>query len=174
MCVHWRAMIACPTTKNTWTASYAKHEQDEDVGVSFKLFNSTMFSEDAEIIACRSREGCPGCRAKVTWPTQNFIVATSSSLRAQYNILPRPLNSGPPQKLMTECCLTTTVFPLSLIILACRVHLNMSANFALHKATASWIISDFQPGRSRLDDAQTEKQQFNSVARNPKAVSASC
>jgi len=45
-------MIACPTTKNTWTASYAKHEQDEDVGVSFKLFNSTMFSEDAEIIAC--------------------------------------------------------------------------------------------------------------------------
>jgi hypothetical protein len=44
-------MIACPTTKNTWTASYAKHEQDEDVGVSFKLFNSTMFSEDAEIIA---------------------------------------------------------------------------------------------------------------------------
>ena len=27
-------------------------DKDEDVGVSFKLFNSTMFSEDAEIIAC--------------------------------------------------------------------------------------------------------------------------
>ena len=101
-------------------------------GVYFKLFNSTMFSEDAEIIACRSREGCHGCRAKVTWPTQNFIVATSSSLRAQYNILPRPLKSGPPQKLMTEYC-PTTVFPFSLIILACRLHLKRSAKFVLHK-----------------------------------------
>ncbi len=129
-------------------------------GVSFKLFNSTMFSEDAEIIACRSREGCHGCRAKVTWPTQNFIVATSSSLRAQYNILPRPLKSGPPQKLMTEYC-PTTVFPFSLIILACRLHLKRSAKFVLHKATASWMISVYQaswPKQTSMMDRDTTVQ----------------